>query len=296
MQFAKIFTRLISVAILVYSYASTAATISLAESKNGNFLDGVLIEGVVEKGDSLKFAALALSGPGVRAVYLASPGGDLAESMKIGRLVRALYLEAWAPFATESSLLKLGDKKNNTCASSCFYIYVAGVKRIGSVLGVHRPYLPPEKYREVALPEAASAHANARKVVEKYFQEMGVPSSYVDKVMAVPSEKVEWLSERQVRADLEGFPAEIAEWMSANCKKLTPEDERRMNQILASIPKNRMHLPVSEAPSKAADREFVSTYHRRMRGESVCYEKAFEAERERVRPGLVKKFIAKESE
>jgi hypothetical protein len=190
----------------------------------------------------------------------------------------------------------LRDKKNNTCASSCFYIYVAGVKRAGRVLGVHRPYLPPDLYREVALSDAVSAHVAARKVVEKYFQEMSVPGSYIDKVMSIPSEKVEWLSERQVLADLDGFPTDIAEWMSANCKKTTQADTRRMDQILGAIPKNRMHLPMSEAPSKAADREFVLAYHQRMREELGCNEKAFEAERERVRPILVKKFIAKELE
>ena len=64
--------------------------------------------------------------------------------MKIGRLVRALKLETIAPvritsdahrrLITETFGLKIA-KANYMCASACFFVFVAGIKRTSGFLG-----------------------------------------------------------------------------------------------------------------------------------------------------------------
>lgn len=275
------------VSLTALTNTARAAKIEFAMDRNGRFLSGILIEGAIEKGDFMKFASLALTSSEIGRVYLASPGGDLQESLKIGRLIRSLYLETWAPLTAESSLLKLSEKTNNMCASSCFYIYAAGTRRFGRVLGVHRPYLPPEEYRKMGLSNAESSHTVVRQLLEKYFKEMNIPNQYLDQIMAISSDRVEWIPEVQIRKELEGFTPAISEWMSANCKKLEPSDERRLENILKSIPKERSHLPMREAPAKASDREFIVAYHKRMGQQRECEEGGFTREREVVRAKLL---------
>ena len=76
------------------------------------------------------------------SIYLASPGGDVVEAMKIGRLVRALGWETMAPARTledatgaklrQTQIERYGleDAKSNfMCASACFFVFVGGIER-----------------------------------------------------------------------------------------------------------------------------------------------------------------------
>ena len=58
---------------------------------------GITIEGEIVAGDYARFLALVLSTKGANSVWLASPGGNFSEALLIGRLIRALSLEVWAP-------------------------------------------------------------------------------------------------------------------------------------------------------------------------------------------------------
>ncbi len=86
-------------------------------------------------------------------VFLASPGGEVAETIKIGRLIRALRLSTDAPSGTPKGSPKFGKsliqpydlvdpKTNYLCTSACFFLFVAGIYRnmnwVGR-LGIHRP-------------------------------------------------------------------------------------------------------------------------------------------------------------
>ena len=119
---------------------------------------GVTIEGRIAPGDFVKFAALVLATPGANVVWLASSGGNLSEALRIGRLIRQLALEVRAPVDRAHPLVHLQDADNNTCASACFFLYVAGVSRQGSVLGIHKPALPADEYFTVGLDGAVAAH------------------------------------------------------------------------------------------------------------------------------------------
>ena len=94
-------------------------------------------------------------------VFLASPGGNIAEAMKIGRLIRALRLSTDAPSGRPSGNPRFGEslikprhlthpKTNYLCASACFFVYVAGVYRnpnwVGR-MGIHRPHRSKENVK-----------------------------------------------------------------------------------------------------------------------------------------------------
>ena len=88
-------------------------------------------------------------------IYLASPGGSVAEAMKIGRLVRMLRFGTQVPenlpeTYREKHIRAVGlqdPKGTYMCASACFFIAVAGIERSPAwavpkpILGIHRPFM-----------------------------------------------------------------------------------------------------------------------------------------------------------
>jgi hypothetical protein len=141
---------------LAAAIAACVASISplgAADIKDGFALGEVVLEGTIASGDYDKLLSFVDANE-ARSIYLASPGGSVTEAIKIGRLVRALRLETLIPVQVRSDLReklaerhKLTNPKGNyVCASACFFVFVAGVKRDHDllrdpILGIHRPYL-----------------------------------------------------------------------------------------------------------------------------------------------------------
>jgi hypothetical protein len=86
------------VALGAYAFGSTA--IIAAEIRKDAFSGsmGAVLEGKIEPGDLEKLRSFIHDEPALE-IYLASPGGDLAEAMKIGRLLRALKVTTIVPDA-----------------------------------------------------------------------------------------------------------------------------------------------------------------------------------------------------
>jgi hypothetical protein len=198
------FEMAIAVGTFWFVAVASAAEITMGSS-------WVVLEGPIEVGDydKLRDFLVAKRDYGVRswdpfcddpyldgcpeAIYLASPGGDVAEAMKIGRLMRALGWEALAPTrfpidpqdsVAVRSLLQTEIRHNhledpNTdfmCASACFFIFVGGISRdsgeFGDTprIGMHRPYLPTERLKELSGSQAiatASNEGNSRSLSER---------------------------------------------------------------------------------------------------------------------------------
>ena len=167
----------------VLSCDALAAKITLAETSSGRPLQGITMEGEIKQGDYAAFLPLVLSTKGANTVFLASPGGDFLEALRVGRLIRRLKMQVWAPQLRDLSIVKLDDMANNVCASSCFFIYIAGIKRTGNEIGVHRPYLPKEAYKSMGLTEAEQSYALVEKLVFEYLAEMSVPPGYGYKLL-----------------------------------------------------------------------------------------------------------------
>ena len=198
-----------------------AADIRLARSLSGAPLPGITIEGTIAPGDYQKLVALALSSKGAHTVWLASPGGNLSEALRMGRFIRGLGFTVSVPFSKDEPLVALKNRANNTCSSSCFLLYAAGVSRQGTVLGLHRPALPADEYFSLGLDGAVEAYRVICDAVTAYLEEMGVPSKYTSLMLSTANSDMVWLSSEDIRTDLDGVVAEYAERFRDVCPNRT---------------------------------------------------------------------------
>ena len=164
-------------------------------------------------------------------VFLASPGGDVAEAMRIGRLIRTLRLSTDAPSGPPTGNAKFGEslisanhlvnpRTNYLCASACFFVYVSGIYRnlnwVGR-LGVHRPIQLEGIARPLSGDAALKANWFVRETVKNYLKDMDVPDKYVDLVFSVPPTEIRWITQNEFDSDLRGFIPELKDWVGAKC-------------------------------------------------------------------------------
>ena len=202
------------------SGAALAASVTL--HPNGQL---VVLEGRIEMGDFDKVLRLSREAAPT-GIYLASPGGNLGEALRIGSLVRRL---AWETKSAEATSVPAGlragvamsygikDLRNQQCASACFFIFVSGIYRDGHALGIHQPYMSPAEVNRMSEDEALRKTRNARAVVELFLARMGVPRKYVDAMYEVPKEQIRWLTEEEIAADFHGFIPSVREWVATQC-------------------------------------------------------------------------------
>ena len=211
-----------AVLLLAAFLAAGAPAASVRLHPNGRI---VVLEGRIEIGDLEKVRKASQEGAPT-AIYLASPGGNLGEAMRIGALVRRLAWETRTaegpdvPPAIRAGVARsygVRDARNNVCASACFFIFVAGIYRDGHVLGIHRPYMSPAELERISEKEASRRTDNVRTTVGHFLQRMGVPPAYLEEMYEVPKEKVRWLTEEEIRADFRGFVPEVREWVKTQC-------------------------------------------------------------------------------
>lgn len=200
----------------------------------------VILEGKIETGDYEKlltvfddWCGMDFRGkPGCASgIYLASPGGDLIEAMKIGRLVRTLRLETYVPsdfpppYRQRAEAVLKDPKADYMCASACFFIFVAGIDReeviYPAILGIHRPYLSEADLKRLSGNQVIASAGQMRTVVEGYLKEMGVPAKYADLMFSIPKDQVRLINEEDFKSDFEGYIPELRDWLDAKCHKLT---------------------------------------------------------------------------
>jgi hypothetical protein len=153
---------------------------------------------------------------------LGSPGGDLLEAIKIGRLIRKLRFATFSPSMLAGTPISVAKfrKENLVCSSSCFFILAAGVLRLGGIIGIHRPYLPKEHYQKIGAGDAIEVSKKIRIMLTDYLRDMGTPTSYVDRMYSIPKEKVEWLLKKETNNLFSGLIPDIDEWVKARCPGL----------------------------------------------------------------------------
>jgi hypothetical protein len=237
-----------------------AADIRLARSLSGEPLPGITVEGRIAPGDYQKFVDLALSSSGAHTVWLASPGGNLAEALRMGRLIRSLGFVVRVPFSKAEPLVTLKNPANNTCSSSCFLLYVAGVSRRGLVLGLHRPSLPADEYFSLGLDGAVDAHRVIREAVTGYLEEMGIPSKYTSLMLSTNASDMVWLSSEDVHNDLDGVIAEYAERFRDACPRREPPEH-------VGHYRPRQPLTPGEQPTESEDVDCISQRLKEMQEE-----------------------------
>ncbi len=161
-------------------------------------------------------------------VFLASPGGNVLEAIKIGYLLRSLELRTLLPTgnpggrATYSVIgpQDLKNPKDYMCASACFFLYIAGIDRDSSHidrLGIHRPTLKAQVWATNSEKGRAAAALRLRRIITYYVQRMGVSEKLIDLMYSVPANRVHWVTKEEYSALIKGQTAELKAALEQNC-------------------------------------------------------------------------------
>jgi hypothetical protein len=179
----------------------------------------LLMRGEIREGDYdrlLNFARRSGYVLPLSDVILSSPGGDIKEALKIGRLVKKLYMTA--NVGTETGY----------CASACFIIFASAVERDTSpgMVGIHRPYLSRETLRSLSPHAAEEAETAALRDAEQYLRDLRVPRNLVDIMFERASTEIYWLSDEEFVHQLGRRPAWYEEFLIARCRFDKAAEER----------------------------------------------------------------------
>jgi hypothetical protein len=198
------------------------------------FRGTLILEGRIDAGDYIVVRSFLRNESNFKkitnGVFLASPGGNAREALKIGYLIRALQLsteapsapprEKWAIGSSAFSESDLTNRQNFQCSSACFFIYVAGIERklnwIGR-LGVHQPRLQAKPFG-ASEADTKIASIDMRDAIKVYLDKMDVPNKYLELIYSVPSNDVRWITQQEFDKDLRGYIPEVRALFQAKCK------------------------------------------------------------------------------
>lgn len=172
--------------------------------------------GAIRAGDADRFAATVIRWASeIEYVNLNSLGGDVAEAIKIGRIVKAARLDTYV-------------QAGATCASACFLVWLNGATRNVITLethnlkskavippgriGLHRPFLTSLSASDASV----QAQANAMVAVRSYLSAQFVPSRLIDAMMARASNDIYWVTVADLE-DMGDAPPELQELYVARC-------------------------------------------------------------------------------
>lgn len=123
------------------------------------------------------------------------------------------------------------DKKNYICASSGFFIYIAGVCRSGYIIGVHRPYFQKGKFGNLNQTDAQIAFNLLQKSSKDYMNEMGVPSHVQDKLLATQSNSIWMLDTNTINTYFHNHAPYRLEWLKNRCSNADKDEENKCWQL-----------------------------------------------------------------
>ena len=153
------------------------------------------IQGVISKGDFEKFSNKLKKAEEINyqkgensvSVLLNSPGGDLYESILIGRLIRSKNMQTMV-------------HKSHSCSSACVIIFASGVFRVaGGKIGIHRPYISTAD-SNVSAASVKIAMDKMSTDVRQYFKELWVNESLADAMFSIAPENIRYLNEKELES------------------------------------------------------------------------------------------------
>jgi hypothetical protein len=212
----KLFALLVAFAAFnLGTAAANAAEIRLHPS--AQLPGSAIFEGTIEKGDYDKVLRFMFQYP-VIDVILASPGGDAAEAMKIGKIFRALKVVTSLPgagllsrdlFPLEPTLLN-DPKADFMCRRACFFVLAGGIYRsetlLGPRLGFDRPYLTDKDLQALGGDKPIPKAEDTLAVVGNYLRKMGVPPSYAEGMFSLQADEIRLVSYEEFQIDLGLIP------------------------------------------------------------------------------------------
>jgi hypothetical protein len=196
--------------------------------------DKVRFSGRIAEGDFDEFLRLLKAEPQVTSVRLNSPGGSVAEAMKIGRLLRKRFVTAEAnnrifPDGLRGESRQTCGGRNQTvcCASACAWIYFGAAQWLAwDWVGLHRPTSQELGTREYS--EARELLKGAEAELRHYFQEMEVDERIFLAMMSAPPSKIAAVSIDESYS-YDGppyrYPPSIHDWLFAKCGKRKTREE-----------------------------------------------------------------------
>ena len=118
-------------------------------------------------------------------ILLASDGGDVAEALKIAKLLKSLY--------TRVVVVPLIGR----CVSACFFIFAAATQREVDgerLIGINRPYRVAADGAAVPPADMVIAAGGDLTPVRAFMRENAVPGYLVDEMLRHASDDAYWLS------------------------------------------------------------------------------------------------------
>ncbi len=176
------------------------------------FCQELYFQGEIVAGDYEKLeTSVNANHPYLAKMYIASPGGDLVEAMKIGRLIRKYLIEVEAPTVLPSGggglLRAISDKPfvsafpasylckagpDCLCASACAIIWLASVERKGRI-GIHRHHFSNHTaFGSLSSSDAFAVYAKRSAELKSFLLEMETTQYVVDKVFSTGSGEIVW--------------------------------------------------------------------------------------------------------
>lgn len=214
---------------------------TLQTSPITEWCNGYLINGEIAKGDYEKVRnSLSQSYFIIPSFFLNSPGGDVDEAIKIGRLFRKYLIQTIAPndygkgpwlYASNSKGNPLLCHGNNCmCASACALIWFGAVTRQG-IVGLHRPQILDEQFKISPPAEAAKTYRQALQKITDYLKDMEVPNPMADAMVATTSSEIQWIDETMYGLE---HPPSFEEWVSASCGPFPRDELQALSELATS--------------------------------------------------------------
>jgi hypothetical protein len=140
-------------------------------------------------------------------VILSSPGGDVTEALRLGKFLKSIFVP-----------VSVGPKSGQ-CASACFIIFASAVDRtsLRGLIGIHRPYLSPERMRSLSPAQAEAFETKAMLDAEDYLHQLRVPNNLVEIMFEHASNEIHWLTDDELYRQLGKRPPWYEEFLIARC-------------------------------------------------------------------------------
>lgn len=234
----------LSLMLLVVCFVQCAAAAQIEAKPDAEFCSSMTIRlaGTIRRGDAarLEQAVQVITQQAKRvygecffapSVILQSHGGDVAEALTMGKLIRDAGLATSVPV-------------NGECFSSCVFLFAAGVERKvwrNGQVGIHRPYLR-DVDEHASVGSIRSQRASQIERIRSYIEGMDLSLQLLDAMLAVPPDEVRILTEDEMRDyRITGTDASFEEFQvnwNAKMFDLSSSEYRRRHAIALTACEN----------------------------------------------------------
>ena len=214
--------------VLVFFFLLLNLAFPTANASVGKgFLAGLHIYGEIKQGDYEKVVTNIREGlqrcPLCSfEITIDSPGGDVMEAMKIGRLLRENLIKAtirWGYLDENNEILK-NPGRISRCYSACVLLMMGGVQREfeKNSIGIHRAFIQRSFNKDISLDESQKLQKELSKLVESYISEMGGSKALFEKMMSVDSSDLQTLSHEEFDSLIGTNEPATHEWLYSKCE------------------------------------------------------------------------------